>query len=178
MEGNISAYTSLYVCSCDVYLSANFIKLLSTASCTHGTVRLVGGGLSYRGRVEICINGVWGTVCHNNWDYSDARVVCRQLGFPSGMNVACGKCCSFPLLLFFYLASSALYGYQHTFGQGSGPIFLDYVSCPYSASSLLSCSHNGIGVTSCSHSNDAGVVCSSCKLYTQVLQCVRPCRLD
>ena len=88
LEGDISAYTSLYVCSYDVYLSANFIKLPSTAGCTHGTVQLVGGGLSYRGRVEICINGVWGTVCDNNWGSSDARVVCRQLGFPSGMNIA------------------------------------------------------------------------------------------
>ena len=160
---------SLYVCSCHSYLfECHFIKLLPTASCNHGTVRLVGGRYSYRGRVEICINGVWGTVCDNSWDYSDAYVVCRQLGFPSGMNIALGKSCCFPstfIVKFFYLATSALRGYQHSFGQGSGPIFLDYVSCSWSAASLLSCSHNGFGVTSCSHSNDAGVVCSTCKLY-------------
>ena len=43
------------------------------------------------------------------------------------------------------------------------------MGCSSSQASLLSCSHNGLGVTSCSHSNDAGVVCSTCKLYQEIL---------
>ena len=47
-------------------------------------VRLVHGGQTNlnKGRVEICFEGQWGTVCgYYRWNYFDAEVVCRQLGF-------------------------------------------------------------------------------------------------
>ena len=50
-------------------------------SCQSGDVRLKAGTSSNEGRVEVCYNCVWGTVCDSGWDDKDAQVVCRQLGF-------------------------------------------------------------------------------------------------
>ena len=45
-------------------------------------MRLQGGSLSNEiGRVEVCLAGSWGLICHNEWDDNDAIVVCRQLGY-------------------------------------------------------------------------------------------------
>jgi len=49
-------------------------------------MRLRNGYLPGEGRVEICINNAWGTVCDNEWNNADASVACRELGYyPNGM---------------------------------------------------------------------------------------------
>ena len=55
----------------------------------YGKVRLVGGAINRQGTVEVCIGGVWGTVCDDGWSSTDARVVCRQLGFEVDRPGAC-----------------------------------------------------------------------------------------
>jgi len=59
------------------------LKLISdVAVCVldHVPLRLSGGLGRCSGRLEVYHNTVWGSVCADLWDISDAQVVCRQLG--------------------------------------------------------------------------------------------------
>ena len=55
--------------------------IYSAVGCPHGNIRLSGGSTSLNGRVEVCVNGNWGTVCDDFWGTVDANVSSRQLGF-------------------------------------------------------------------------------------------------
>ena len=100
-------------------------------------IRLVNENAAGEGRVEIFHNNSWATVCDDGWDDTDASVVCRQLGLNSSGSAV----------------SNA------GFGQGTGTILLDGVSCTTSKSSIFECRHNGFKNHDCSHGEDAGVRC-------------------
>lgn len=72
----------------------NFLELSTLAgTCSHGDVRLQGGSNSTLGRVEVCINNAWGTVCNSRFGTNEAKVICQQLGFSRTGNfiAVCGK---------------------------------------------------------------------------------------
>lgn len=53
----------------------------TTVMCKNGDVRLSGGATENSGRVELCTDNQWGAICDDDWDESEATVVCRQLQY-------------------------------------------------------------------------------------------------
>ncbi|XP_047659919.1 deleted in malignant brain tumors 1 protein-like [Tachysurus fulvidraco] len=126
----------------EMEICLTLILLSSTLTLTAAdNVRLVNGGSRCAGRVEVLHDGQWGTVCSKNfynWDMREAAVVCRELRCGEPVNVR----------------------YRAHFGQGSGPIWIDYVDCRGSESTLKDCGSRGWGKSDCNHGADVGVTCS------------------
>lgn len=102
------------------------------------SLRLVDGASKCSGRLEVRFQEEWGTVCDDSWDSQDASVVCKQLGCPTAIT-GVGRVNA---------------------SEGSGPIWLDSVSCEGDESALWECKHQEWGKHYCHHREDAGVTCS------------------
>lgn len=111
------------------------------STCDDGTpnggLRIVGGQSELEGRVEICLDETWGTICDNFWSNLDAAVVCFQLGL--------GR-------------SDATAFQESRFGAGTGPIYLDRFFCRGSETSITNCGHTN--ARDCEQEGVAGVRCS------------------
>lgn len=101
-------------------------------------LRLVNAWSRCAGRVEVFYEGVWGTVCDDNFDMTNAHVVCRQLG--------CGE-------------AITVMGWSY-YGPGVGIIVLDDVNCTGTELYLGDCQHAGWLTSNCGHNEDVSVICS------------------
>ena len=106
-------------------------------------------GVLFKGRVEVKIGELWGTVSDIGWDIFDANVVCKQAHFGGAVGVYTGS----------------------RFGNGKGPIWMSNFQCKGSESSLAKCIHNFTEIQEKhGHNKDASVECyGECK---SILHCV------
>ncbi|KAL4221648.1 Deleted in malignant brain tumors 1 [Mactra antiquata] len=102
-------------------------------------VRLVNGSYYY-GRVEVYYQGRWGTICDDNFDHNDVKVICRMLGQYQGSNYGMAY-------------------HSARYGSGSGPITIDELRCNGYESDITQCSSNPWYSNDCSHSEDASLNC-------------------
>ena len=114
-----------------------------TTNCTDFDIRLVDGPDEGSGRVEVCLGGLWGTVCDDGWDGNDATTVCRQLGYNYAISAL----------------ERAIPIRRAYFGEGRGPIHLSRVQCFVTDTRLSDCNKDKTGISGCDHSEDAGVIC-------------------
>ena len=120
--------------------------------CTRRGVRLTGRPLNAtesEGRVEICVDGVWGIICDNYWDSRDARVVCRQLRYESDTAI----------------------GLLTSYKRGEVPSHLDYVDCVGIEARLIDCPPCEECMPAspiCEY--EAGIVCYPQGMYNYVRQ--------
>ena len=64
-----------------VYAAIYTVSAQCNSINDRGRIQLVNGSGPHEGRVEICVNSQWGTVCDDYWGDDDAAVVCRQLSY-------------------------------------------------------------------------------------------------
>jgi deleted-in-malignant-brain-tumors protein 1 len=98
----------------------------------------VDGYIENEGRVEVCINNVWGAICDNGWDKTDANVVCKQLGLSDTMPIV--------------LSGSE-------FGSGQYPIVYSNMGCGGWETNITDCNKMIYPQSNCSRGNVAGVLC-------------------
>lgn len=82
---NLQFHVRIHISSLDrdTIEPGHYYACVCTA-CTQGDIRLVAGSAANEGRVEICNNNMWGSVCDQGWDINDARVACRHAGYSGG----------------------------------------------------------------------------------------------
>ncbi|XP_041454318.1 deleted in malignant brain tumors 1 protein-like [Lytechinus variegatus] len=125
----------------DIHLAnSTLIPVIKKKKFAEADVRLAGSDDDHQGRVEIYHYHDWYTICDDQWDIKDARVVCRQLGFPDALRA---------------LTQAT------TFGPGLVNILLDNVDCKGDEPNLLECDHNELHIHDCIHNEDAAVICKA-----------------
>ena len=127
---------------------------------SEGNIQLVDGRNEYEGRVEVCHDGEWKTVCDRMWREEEAKVVCRQLNYSNPSSIIMITTI-IPFINSYHILLVATYVRRGCAGQGSeDQDSLKVVwGCSGEESKLLNCSKTKT-TSLCDHRRDAGVYCS------------------
>ena len=132
-----------------------FIVHINTASCTNGDIRL-GDSAVLRGRIEVCINGTWGTICDHHWTQEEASVVCSHLGY-SPYGIKDRTYVKYFIKLSLCLGAMAT---KNIYLNYEWPIGLFELRCSGNEINIWDCSYNtSNGGQYCHQHNDASVFC-------------------
>ena len=129
------------------------------STCFAGTMRIIDGLSLYEGRVEVCSNNQWGTVCDVGWDDLDAVVTCRGSAFFGSYVKNHGSVfvvCDF----YIFVLSGGVAVSGGVFPPGPGPILASGVTCTGSEYFVSECANDTIVRSECTHDRDAGVRCT------------------
>ena len=77
-----SHHSNVYYCDSNNDPSLLYVCIDSKttfANCSDGELRLVSGTDANEGRLEVCFNNAWGSVCNNQFTKEEAIVACYQL---------------------------------------------------------------------------------------------------
>lgn len=99
-----------------------------------GAVRLVDGTNS-SGTVQVYYAGLWGYICDDYFDYNDANVICRQLGFEGAST------------------------YRGSIYVASVFYWLDNIHCDGTEGEIDNCTHNAWGSHNCGNYEHVQVTC-------------------
>ena len=84
MDSDVIVSNTTYLTHTEYYI----ILITDPGECTDGEVRLADGVIEQEGRPEVCINGVWGSICQWSWSTTDGYVFCNSLGY-DGPSMSC-----------------------------------------------------------------------------------------
>ncbi|CAE1296100.1 PRSS12 [Acanthosepion pharaonis] len=122
-------------------------SITPTSSTDQNAIRiqLVNGSSEISGRIEITRGGTIGSICDDEFDDNDAKVICRMMGYSTGEEI------------------------PNIFGDGEGVIWLDNLNCTGSEYGVEMCPNLSWGKHNCKHSEDVAIKCFKKGKYNLII---------
>eukprot|EP00094_Tigriopus_californicus_P014360 TCALIF_13928-PA protein Name:"Similar to lgals3bpb Galectin-3-binding protein B (Danio rerio)" AED:0.37 eAED:0.37 QI:0/0/0/0.25/1/1/4/0/226 len=86
-----------------------------------GELRLVNGRTTHEGNIQIFHMGEWGSICDDEWDAVEAKIACKELGFPGAIGPT----------------------HSSQFGYSLKRIWMDNMYCYGTETSITDCRNHG-----------------------------------